>query len=269
MARINDLTERALLSLADALNPLLSEPSTSIKVSPWALILSPFSLAIAVSFSRGSVAPLLGLVILLASMFFFRVKFMRVLRVMLWLLVFTLLIVIPMAVYKVLLYGQEYSIPSLLFDRTAGIVPLILRATVASAFTALSVLALGLKDFIKGLRELGFHPMWVESMVLTVRFIPVMIRTLVRLLFAREARLTVGKWSIRNLWYMISTVAGDVIIRGYERAQKVQLALKARGVYEIYHAPLERRMSANDTVLMSVSLAFVAIILFISGATQL
>jgi energy-coupling factor transporter transmembrane protein EcfT len=267
--KINNLTERVLLSLADALNPMLSEPTTPIKVSPWALILSLFSLAVAVSFSRGSTAPLLGLLILLVSMFFFRVRFVRVLKIMSWVLVFTLLVVAPMAIYKVFLYGQESGISSLLFDRTAGMVPLILRATVASAFIAMSVMALGLKDFIKGLRELGLHPIWAESVVLTIRFIPVMIRTLVKLLFAREARLIVRKWSIRNLWHMVSTVAGEVIVRGYERSQRVQLALKARGVEEIYNAPLKRRIYINDAIFLAISLTFVAIILFISGEAWL
>jgi cobalt/nickel transport system permease protein len=98
----------------------------------------------------------------------------------------------------------------------------------ASVFTAF-IFILGWRGVIDGLRGLKVPGSIVSLISLSIVYIPFLIREMVRMLSAREARI-VRKTGFRKLWYVLASVVGDLILRSYEHAWRLEKAIKARSL---------------------------------------
>ena len=232
------LAERFLRNFSDIFNEMMAERSP-LPVEPWSAVLSSLSLAVAISFSKGILAPIIG--ILLLAIVALRSKAKSIFKVMAIAAAFALMVVGPMA----LLAGLEAS----------ALAPPVLRASAASGFLALGFTLTGQRGFKEALLSLGFRPAWVSSILLFIRFLPVMARLIARSLIAREARIIDG----RGRWSALSSVVGDAIVKGHERAWRLRLAMEARGAF-LYEG-IRPRVGVREAALTACSLAASALIL--------
>lgn len=207
------------------------------------MLVSFLTLTIAVSFSRSIYSPLIALLLVFLLTMIFNVNVRYTLKVMGVVAIFVTTIMLPMALYQAYfdLEVQGDFIAGLALIMSNTVLPPFLRAIAAAALVTLMVQCLGLTRLIRGLRGLGFSSKILFVLIVYIRYIPIMLRQLVRLLSAREARLVCDLDKLRNSWVMLSTVVGSLFIRGFDRAFKLQVALKARGLdYNLIPKPLSK-----------------------------
>jgi energy-coupling factor transporter transmembrane protein EcfT len=146
-----------------------------------------------------------------------------------------------------------------------GILPLILRISSSAGFIILILHLLGIRGLGISLRQMGVPGKWVDTLILTIIFIPVMSRELIKIMMGRESRIVVDRPRLRRVWQLLSTVVGEVIIKGYFRAYRLQLTLKARLINEEAPRAEERDIKNGDIGLLISSLVMIFLIIIFSA----
>lgn len=194
------------------------------------MLASLLAAATAASFSRSVYSPLaaLSLALLLAAAL--KVDVRRTLKAAGAVAAFAIAMTLPMASYRALLDGaaQGGFAEGLASLMASAALPPLLRAVAAAALLAVMAQRLGLTGLIRGLGGLGLPSRALFLLAAFIRYVPIMLREAARQLSAREARLVRG--GVRSSWLALSTVAGGLLTRGYDRALKLQAALRARGL---------------------------------------
>lgn len=224
---------------------------------PRALLISLTALTVAVSFSRSVYPPLVTLAttILLATILGVRLR--NLAKATMAISLFVLAVTPPMALYQTLLNRSSPSDPIALLW---SIAPLLLRCVAATSVLVLMAQSLGLTGLITGLRGLRVPPRALFALTLFLRYVPIMLRDATRLLSAREARIVASSNEIKSSWFVLSTVAGSLLIKGFERAYRLQMALKARGLDLDSVPTLEAKASLPDFIFASLSIALACLL---------
>ena len=132
----------------------------------------------------------------------------------------------------------------------------VLRAVSAAAvFTGFTV-CLGWRGVVEGLRGLGM-PALAFSLGLLLKYIPIFLRDLAGVLAAREARAM--RKGLKLSWTLMASAAGEVLVRGYARAEALRMAFEARSFAGSASA-VERRMrlSKVEVALLAYALSVAA-----------
>ena len=221
------------------------------------------SISIASALSRGILSPIPGICFILAIILWDRAVVKTVLKAMLFITVFTLLVMLPMTIYGYLFMDTHVktTLQQLVIDTIA---PLLLRVSVATGSLVLLLNFIGYVNLIRGLALLGTPRNIVFMLALLMRFIPVMLRDTLRILAAREARIISRGTSYKHVWGLISTVAGDILARSSNRAWRMQLALKAKGIDNTLITHRAERPNVTSIVFLVVSLSCAASIAILS-----
>lgn len=237
--------------LADAL--LLSASSLFEELAPERepLISPPIGFALAVaaaaaaSFARGVTAGLLALAGGAALAAWGR-------RVKAWLGVVAAALLLSLVINAPLL-----ALSSLGGSAAPEALLTVLRAASAASVFSGYAICLGWRGLIEGLRGLGAPEGLASSLGLLLKYIPVFLRDLARILAAREAR--VLRRSYRLSWSMLASVAGEILVRGYARAEALRMAMEARsfGAGALGRRPAPR-FSLREAVLLGYTLAVAA-----------
>jgi len=254
-----------LNGIADVLEVFSFERKEDAKLfDDRSISISLLMLAIAVSFSKTIYSPLILLLLVAVLTRLFKVNVRYTLKVAGVTAIFVIGVTLPMALYQAYLScdvegGLGANLISIVSDVA---IPLILRAVAAATVVTLMAQCLGLTRLMKVLRGLRFPPKLLFILMLYIRYIPIMLRQLVKLLSAREARL-LSKSKVKNSWFMLSTVTGSLLIIGFERAFRLQMALKARGLHYDLIPTYSGKISLPDLVFMTLmlGLAFVLVLM--------
>jgi cobalt/nickel transport system permease protein len=128
---------------------------------------------------------------------------------------FSFLIVLPLSI-------------SLRFEDVLYVLLFTLR--VATSLTAIQILILStpFNDVVYAMRGLRFPEAFVSGLWLAYRYIILMFTELMRVMLARESR-RMTRGSHMEVWRKGGESLGLFFIRTFERAERVQLAMKARG----------------------------------------
>lgn len=227
---------------------------------PRALLISFTALTAAASFSRGVHPPL---IVLATAILFSRaldVELKRVTRAVALISMFVLAVTLPMALYQAYL---NQAPPSDLSTFLLGLVSLLLRCVAATSTLVLMTQSLGLTGLIEALKGLKVPSKALFILMFFLRYIPIMLRDAVKLLSAREARIVSSSAKLKTYWLVLSTVVSGLLIKGFEKAHRLQMALKARGLDPNSIATLEIRARPLDPVLvaLSLTLAFLLVLM--------
>lgn len=132
----------------------------------------------------------------------------------------------------------------------------VLRAVSAAAvFTGFTV-CLGWRGVVEGLRGLGM-PALAFSLGLLLKYIPIFLRDLAGVLAAREARAM--RKGLKLSWTLLASAAGEVLVRGYARAEALRMALEARSFAGSAPAAGRRvRFSRVEAALLAYALSVAA-----------
>jgi cobalt/nickel transport system permease protein len=222
-----------------------------------ALLISLTALTVAVSFSRGVYPPLVSLAttVLLATVLGVRLR--NLAKATMAISLFVLAVTLPMALYQTLLNRSSPSDPIALLW---SIAPLLLRCIAATSVLVLMAQSLGLTGLITGLRGLRVPPRALFALTLFLRYVPIMLRDATRLLSAREARIVTNSNEIKGSWFVLSTVAGSLLIKGFERAYRLQMALRARGLDLDFAPTPEAKAGLPDFIFAALSIALACLL---------
>lgn len=129
---------------------------------------------------------------------------------------------------------------------------LIIRAAAASAsFTAI-LLHIGWRGLIDGLRGLRLPAELAFSIGLYIRYVPAFLRDALSMVAAREARLLRPRGT-KFAWGALASVVGELILRGYERAWRLEKALRARMFSSLETGRCARGLGAGDAGLAALT----------------
>lgn len=132
----------------------------------------------------------------------------------------------------------------------------VLRAVSAAAvFTGFAV-CLGWRGVVEGLGGLGM-PELAFSLGLLLKYIPIFLRDLAGILAAREARAV--RKGLRLSWTLLASAAGEVLVRGYARAEALRMALEARSFTgSAFKVERRARLSKVEVALLAYTLSIAA-----------
>lgn len=109
-------------------------------------------------------------------------------------------------------------------DAVAKLVSRVLASTaVLTSFT----MVMGWKEIILGLEGLKVPKEVTSLLKISITNMPLVLRDVSRMLSAREARV-MRDIKLRELWMILSTVVGDILVRGFERAWRLEKSVEAR-----------------------------------------
>ena len=258
-----NLLSSFLDGLADILEVFSLERSEDPHLPDFrAILISFMALAVAVSFAKTIYPPLIALAMILPLSKTFNVSLRRLAKAMAFIAIFVVAITLPMSLYQACMSCN--TIDNIITQTTSlavnNIIPLLLRSMAAVALITIIVQSIGLMGLIKTLKSLGVPSKILFILTIYIRYIPIMLRQTTKLLSAREARITSKVSKIRSTWFILSTVAGSLLIRGFDKAYKLQLAFKARGLsYEVIPS-LRRKMNSQDVVIIALTFILAGIL---------
>ncbi len=250
-----DIVSTFLGEIAEIIDTINSSGYT--KYNPRVALLSSVMLASLVSFSRNMLVYLLVIALSIVIVLDSR----RIAGKWLKVIALTLAMVTLVSTPIPLLIGVE----EVFYFEVGGIaihvfregleeaIHLVLRTTAASSIFTAFIMTLGWRGVYLGLRELGLPSSLGYMVVFYIRYIPIFSRDIVRFLLGREAR----RFSkgLRGIWSSLPTVVGEIFLRGFDRAFRLELALEARGFLDNY--PRGNVLSPRDYTILLSTLAIV------------
>jgi energy-coupling factor transporter transmembrane protein EcfT len=105
----------------------------------------------------------------------------------------------------------------------------IIRIVSASSIFTAFVLVIGWRGIIKGLEFFRIPRELILLLKLSVIHIPLTIREAAKMISARDARI-MKDIGAKELWKTLASVVGELFLRCYERAWRVDKAIKARSM---------------------------------------
>ncbi len=147
-------------------------------------------------------------------------------------------------------------------DVDVGEIPVfILRVISATTVFVTGIQLVGWLNIILGLRILKIPSILLEHIYLTVKFIPIFIGEVLRMLIARDAR-TLVQGGRSSIWSLLASTVSDIIVRSTNRAWRLTLAFQARSLgngVSGSHGGLYDEMSVYDKVLIIVAILVVLV----------
>lgn len=103
----------------------------------------------------------------------------------------------------------------------------IIRVVAAGAIFTAFIFILGWRRTVEGLKGLKIPNGIVSLLSISIIYIPFLTREMVKMLSAREARI-LRRAKLREVWHVLASIIGDLILRSFERAWRLEKAIKAR-----------------------------------------
>lgn len=250
-------------SISGIFEALFKEPRYKMGLHPSIVIIILILFSTVSSFSYAYEMFALCFLGFIVLSLYFRVDLSRLLKIVLLAVAFSLVIYLPMVIYQWIFYNEPYGqlIQKMIFDK-GGLAPLLIRTGLAAGFMAMIPLTLGTRGLIIGLRSLGIGEDFIWMVILTIRTIPLMLKEISRLFFGRESRVLVEESRIQFLWRILSTIAGEVLVRSIYRGEKLYQTLQSRIWMRVsYDSP---KVNSIDILFASLSSIFILFIITLS-----
>lgn len=221
----------------------LSHKDTRIhRVHPLAQLLTTVVfITLVMSFGRYDISSLLPL--LFYPMLIFSVAEIPLIPVLKRLLVVSPLI-IGIGIFNPIFDHQTISIGTLVLSRGwLTFLALCLKGGLTVTATLLLIATTGMDNLAAALRQLKVPKVLVLQMLLTYRYIAVLTEELALILRAYSLRAP-GQRGIK--WGTWGSLAGQLLLRTYDRAERVYEAMCLRGFVGNYHTGRERKLVVHD-----------------------
>lgn len=195
-------------------------------VKPHIGLVSAFILTSVISFSKGFLAPMTYVASSLLLVLLLKVRLNMWIKPVIFTFFVTSLASLPLlfiASDDILL--NLFS-PKITFNGVLMFLNIVLRAVAAASIFSVITIHLGWRGIIAGLRRLHFPSSFIFLIAIFIKYVPIFLRDIIRMMAAREAR-TMSS-GLRLLWRDFSSIIGDLFLRAYNRSWRLQLALKAR-----------------------------------------
>ncbi len=222
------LTQGFLEGLAEIMEDLNRESELRY-VSPRVAVFSALFMTFLAAFTCKPATMVIILSVSLAVVLLSRVKLKSWLKVVGINILWALVVVLPLLVsrYGAVRYQWTTLNAPLGCEGISGVFSFIARVGLSAAVFTAFIFALGWRRLVEGLSDLGLPKELVFELGLVIISLPPLLRELSKMISAREARI-VGETKLTGFWRVLATVAGDLLVRGYERAWRVEKAVRAR-----------------------------------------
>jgi len=105
----------------------------------------------------------------------------------------------------------------------------ITRVIASTTAFVLILRIIGWRNILYGLRGLKAPSNLVWMISCTIKFIPLFLNEVLRMLLAREARI-LRKQPLSNIWKLLAAIVSETIIRAHYRSWRFNFALEARSL---------------------------------------
>ncbi|MGP3667304.1 MAG: energy-coupling factor transporter transmembrane component T family protein [Candidatus Bathyarchaeota archaeon] len=260
---LEKLTQRFLEGLAETINTLNREV-VNPPFNPTITILSALVFTSLAAFTIDFKAPLLVLVVSVFLVVLTRIPMYSWIRVVIFTFFWVFLVSIPL---PFITSGKPLIELSMLlttlkvsFEGLNLMISFIVRVVSATAIFTSFILILGWKKTMEGLKGLGVPYEVIFFLMLSIIHIPLFLREISKMLSAREARI-IKKVKFRQVWWMLSTVIGDILLKTHEHSWRVEKAIKARSLTSSdLHFKSSVKVSINRNELMLLLLLFTCVL---------
>lgn len=229
------------------MDELASQNTPIHRIHPLAkIIVTMVFLLTVVSFGKYSVSGLLGLAIyplVLMSMAELPIKVMLKRLLVLEPFVLGIGLFSPFFDPNTIIIGQ--------FTLSAGWVTLLsilIKGTLTIAAGLLLIATTGIDRVSEGLRMLKVPRILVLQILLTYRYVLVLIEELSRMTRAYFLRAPADRGIRRNVW---GSFAGQLLLRTYDRAQRIYISMTLRGFRGEYHSGKTNPMHSRDWIYLA------------------
>ncbi len=117
-------------------------------------------------------------------------------------------------------------------------------------------------ELLRGLRKLGCPQILVMNLSFLYRYLFVLTEEAMRMKQARDCR-RVGRAPFREEIKLLSSMLGALLMRSFERAERMHSAMLSRGYAGDFPVVSPKRFSWHDLVFISVVVFFVALTVYV------
>lgn len=250
------LTQKFLEGLASTFD-LLNSGSDGFNLNPTTTVFSAFILTMVATFSDDYMLQTLlfsisfGFILLTRAHIYTWAK--TTFLVTLWAIIVS--IPIPIIINGEVVVKLSIGFTELMVSRegvnmaTEFILRVLVSTSVLTSFTTV----IGWRGIILGLEGLKIPKEITSLFKVSIINMPLVFRDASRMLSAREARL-MGKSKLKESWAALSTVIGDLLIRGCERALRLEKAVKARSFVSNRQEHNLNAVGKKDWMLLSLTI---------------
>jgi energy-coupling factor transporter transmembrane protein EcfT len=256
--RISGFVQKFLKGLADIIESLNSEKEISY-FNPTVVLASAIILTGIAAFSYDVKIPIFILSLSFILVAVTRSSILSFSKITLFVLFWATLVSLPslfitqgeiLAQFSFNIIKLEIS-----FEGINTMITFIIRVLSAAAiFTSLTFI-MGWRKMIEGLEGLRVPREITSLLVLLIIQLPFLFREASKMLSAREARI-VKNVGFKDSWKVLATVVGDLFIRSYEHAIRLDRAIRARNLKSVQ--PIKKNqitsLNSRDIALFSISL---------------
>ncbi len=142
-----------------------------------------------------------------------------------------------------------------------GLGALFVRAVLCLMLLILLTNTTRFVELLRGLRKLGCPQILVMNLGFLYRYFFVLTEEAMRMKQARDCR-RVGRAPFREELKILSSMLGTLLIRSFERAERMHYAMLSRGYSGDFPVVSPRRFSWRDLVFLSGVTVFIALTVF-------
>ena len=136
-----------------------------------------------------------------------------------------------------------------------------LRTAVAGIVFLVFLSYLGWRNLVIALNKLRIPKNLTISFIFFIKYLPIHIRSVSNMLFARESRLI--KRRKISYWKILASIASDLMIKSTYQARRFYLGLKARNFDAVFISNNNHEIKTIDIALLVVSI-IIALIGYVS-----
>lgn len=141
-----------------------------------------------------------------------------------------------------------------------GLIILLARAILCLILLILLTNTTRFAELLRGLRKLGCPQILVMNLSFLYRYLFVLTEEVLRMKQARDCR-GVGRAPLKRELKILSSMLGTLLIRSFERAERMHSAMLSRGFSGDFHVMSPRRFSWRDLAFLS-GMAFFIVVTF-------
>lgn len=239
---------------------ILNYSSSNSSLNPSLAIISAVVITSITSFNKGLIIPTLILIISLLLIPLLKIETYRWFKTMIFIVIMSSIISLPLLFItpgiEIIRFNMGFYVLIISFEGLYNMLSFIVRVTAAASIFTIFMMYIGWYGVIEGLRGLKIPEEIVLLIAFFMKYVSIFLREILKILVARESRL-LSRTSMSRLWFILSTVIGELVIRGYERAWIFEKALKARTFNNISPKYKQRELGLNDLMLLLLTFIFV------------
>ena len=139
-----------------------------------------------------------------------------------------------------------------------GLVSLFMRAILCLILLIILTNTTRFAELLRGMKKLGCPQILVMNLSFLYRYLFVLTEEVQRMKLARDCR-RVGRARFREEFKILSSMLGTLLIRSFERAERMHSAMLSRGFSGDFHVVSPRRFTWRDLAFLALVTAFVAL----------